>query len=173
MEPRGPPQQGGHAAACEVEISQRCRRSVETSSGRQNQPIIGTRTIHDGDPAARRRDQLLAGLDPAQHPGVDSQAGVAGVMDIPGSAACSQERASIENRETEIVMTLTPRIVRIPDITEDDLATLWVGTEEHMQLRGSAQNALGQRPFAELRSDVGLRQAAAGNAERRDVGRGV
>jgi hypothetical protein len=45
-------------------------------------------------------------------------------------------------------MALTPRIIRVPDITEDDLATLWVGTEENMQLRGPARNALGQGPFA-------------------------
>jgi len=45
-------------------------------------------------------------------------------------------------------MTLTPHIIRIPDITEEDLATLWVGTEENMRLRGPTQSALGQSPFA-------------------------
>ncbi len=53
-----------------------------------------------------------------------------------------------EDRETDIILTLTPRIIRIPDITEDDLATLWVGTEENMQLRGPARNALDQSPFS-------------------------
>jgi general secretion pathway protein D len=82
---------------------------------------------------------------------------VAGLMDIPGLGRVFSGN-TMENRETEIVMTLTPRIVRIPDITEEDLATLWVGTEENMQLRGRAQNALGQSPFAEV-VDLG---AAAG-----------
>jgi hypothetical protein len=45
-------------------------------------------------------------------------------------------------------MTLTPRIVRIPDITEDDLITLWVGTEENMRLRGSARHSMQAGPFS-------------------------
>ncbi len=129
----------------QVEISQ-LSGSVETSAG-QNQPIIGTRKIQT---VIRLRDgetNLLAGL--IQHANSDSVSGVAGLMDIPGLGRLFSGN-SLENRETEIVMTLTPRIVRIPDITEEDLATLWVGTEENMQLRGSAQNALGQSPFAEV-----------------------
>jgi len=139
----------------EVEISQ-LSGQVETSAG-QNQPIIGTRTIQT---VIRLRDgetNLLAGL--IQHTSSDSVAGVAGLMDIPGIGRVFSGN-TMENRETEIVMTLTPRIVRIPDITEDDLATLWVGTEEHMQLRGPAQNALGQSPFAAV---VDFDPAGAGN----------
>ena len=127
----------------EVEISQ-LSGSVETSAG-QNQPIIGTRTITT---VIRLRDgetNLLAGL--IQHTSSDTISGIAGLMDIPGLRRVFSGN-TMEDRETEIVMTLTPRIVRIPDITEDDLATLWVGTEEHMKLRGPAQNALGQSPFA-------------------------
>jgi hypothetical protein len=45
-------------------------------------------------------------------------------------------------------MTLTPRIIRIPNITEDDLMTMWVGTEENMQLRGSLRQSMHQGPFA-------------------------
>jgi general secretion pathway protein D len=127
----------------EVEIS-RLSGTVETSAG-QRQPIIGTRTITT---VIRLRDgetNLLAGL--IQHESRNLHSGVAGLMDVPGLGRVFSSN-SLESSETEIVMTLTPHIVRIPDITEEDLATLWVGTEEHMQLRGSAQNALGQSPFA-------------------------
>ncbi len=127
----------------EVEIS-RVSGTVQTTAG-QNQPIIGTRTITT---VIRLRDgetNLLAGL--IQHEHSDSRSGVAGLMNIPGLGRVFSSN-SLETSETEIVMTLTPHIVRIPDITEEDLATLWVGTEEHMQLRGRAQNALGQSPFA-------------------------
>jgi general secretion pathway protein D len=127
----------------EVEIS-RVSGTVQTTAG-QNQPIIGTRTITT---VIRLRDgetNLLAGL--IQHENSDSRSGVAGLMNIPGLGRVFSSN-SLETSETEIVMTLTPHIVRIPDITEEDLATLWVGTEEHMQLRGRAQNALGQSPFA-------------------------
>ena len=129
----------------EVEISQ-LSGSVETSSG-QNQPIIGTRTIQT---VIRLRDgetNLLAGL--IQHTSNDTRSGVAGLMDVPGMGRVFSSN-NLQSQETEIVMTLTPRIVRIPDITEEDLATLWVGTEENMQLRGRAQNALGQSPFSEV-----------------------
>jgi len=127
----------------EVEISQ-LSGSVETSSG-QNQPIIGTRTIQT---VIRLRDgetNLLAGL--IQRQSSDTRSGVAGLMDIPGLGRVFSSN-DLQSMETEIVMTITPRIVRMPNITEEDLATLWVGTEEHMQLRGRAQNALGQSPFA-------------------------
>jgi general secretion pathway protein D len=126
----------------EVEISQ-LSGEVQTSAG-QSQPVIGTRTIQT---VIRLRDgetNMLAGL--IQQADSDSVSGVAGLMNIPGVRRIFSGN-SIENRETEIIMTLTPRIVRIPDITEDDLATLWVGTEENMRLRGPAQNALGQSPF--------------------------
>jgi len=134
----------------EVEISQ-LSGQVETAAG-QNQPVIGTRTITT---VIRLRDgetNLLAGL--IQRADSDSMTGVAGLMDIPGVRRIFSGN-SRESRETEIVMTLTPRIVRIPDITEEDLATLWVGTEDNMQLRGPAQNALGQSPFAQP-VDTGL-----------------
>ena len=154
----------------EVEISQ-LTGEIETSAG-QSQPIIGTRTIQT---VIRLRDgetNMLAGL--IQHQGSDSISGVAGLMDIPGVRRVFGG-SNISNTETEIIMTLTPRIVRIPDITEDDLATLWVGTEELMQLRGPAQNALGQSPFA-APLDVNLlgengdedsTGTAAGNVSRR------
>ena len=150
----------------EVEISQ-LSGTVETSAG-QRQPIIGTRTIQT---VIRLRDgetSLLAGL--IQHTSSDTISGIAGLMNIPGLRRVFSG-SNIENRETEIVMTLTPHIVRIPDITEEDLATLWVGTEEHMQLRGPAQNALGQSPFAapvdfpsaEARSNNNRTGSAVGN----------
>jgi hypothetical protein len=39
--------------------------------------------------------------------------------------------------------------VRIPDIQEDDLQTLWVGTEDNMRLRGPVRGVMGVSPFAD------------------------
>jgi hypothetical protein len=72
---------------------------------------------------------------------------VAGLSDIPGLRSIFG-KTTMSDRETDIIMTLTPRIIRVPDITEEDLVTLWVGTEENMRLRGPARNALNQSPFA-------------------------
>ena len=99
----------------EVEISQ-LTGEIETSAG-QRQPIIGTRTIQT---VIRLRDgetNMLAGL--IQHQGSDAISGVAGLMNIPGVRRVFSG-SNISSTETEIIMTLTPRIVRIPDITEDD-----------------------------------------------------
>jgi hypothetical protein len=72
---------------------------------------------------------------------------VAGLSDIPGLRRVLGT-SRITHQDTDIIMTLTPRIIRTPDITEEDLATLWVGTEENMRLRGPARNALNQSPFS-------------------------
>ena len=126
--------------------------SVPTGTGGQEQPIISTRQIQTVIRLRDNETNLLAGL--IQTLNSDSQSGVAGLSDIPGVRRLFG-RSNTQSQETDIIMTLTPRIIRIPDITEEDLATLWVGTEENMQLRGPARNALGQGPFAGGRVDTG------------------
>ncbi|MCP3979537.1 MAG: hypothetical protein GY716_09435 [bacterium] len=132
----------------QVEVSQ-VTGVVETGGG-QNQPIIGTRQIQT---VIRLRDgetNLLAGL--IQRTNQDSQSGIPGLMDTPVLGKIFSNN-STNRTETDIVMTLTPRIVRIPNITEEDLSPLWVGTEENMQLRGAARSALNAGPFG--RTDSG------------------
>lgn len=127
----------------QVEVSQ-ISGFISTGTGGQEQPIIGTRQIQTVIRLRDNETNVLAGL--IQRNDSDALSGVAGVMDIPGLRRIFG-RSVVTMTETDIVMTLTPRIVRIPDITEDDLATLWVGTAENMQLRGPGRNALGQGPF--------------------------
>jgi len=127
----------------QVEMSQ-VTGVVETTAG-QAQPIIGTRQIQT---VIRLRDgetNMLAGLIQRQE--TDNLAGVIGLTGIPGIRRIFASNDT-EVKETDIVMTLTPRIIRIPNITEDDLMTMWVGTEENMQLRGSLRNTMSQGPFA-------------------------
>jgi general secretion pathway protein D len=111
----------------------------------QVQPIIGTRQIQT---VIRLRDgetNMMAGL--IQRESNDATSGVAGISDIPGMRHIFG-KTTLDSTDTDIIMTLTPRIVRIPDFTEQDLATLWVGTEDNMQLRGPARDAYGRSPFA-------------------------
>ena len=123
---------------------------VDTGGGQQNghrtRPIQTVIRLRDGE------TNLLAGLIQRVHS--DTVAGLPGLMDIPGLRRVLGN-TSQSNSETDIIMTLTPRIIRIPDITEDDLLTLWVGTEENMRLRGAS---MGQGPFAgqsvELESEL-------------------
>lgn len=37
---------------------------------------------------------------------------------------------------TDLMLTMTPHIIRIPDITEEDLAPMWVGTQSNLSFRG-------------------------------------
>jgi general secretion pathway protein D len=125
----------------QVEISQ-VTGVVDT--GAQAQPIIGTRQINT---VIRLRDgetNLLAGLISSERQ--NNRSGVIGISDIPGLGTVLSSN-DVQKRSVDIIMTLTPRIIRIPDITEEDLLTLWVGTEENMQLRGPSQSAYGAGPF--------------------------
>ncbi|MGH7535111.1 MAG: cohesin domain-containing protein, partial [Gemmatimonadales bacterium] len=88
---------------------------------------------------------LLAGL--IKRDQSKSKSGIPGLLDIPGVNRVFGNTNSTRT-DTDIVLTLTPHIIRIPDITEEDLSTLWVGTEDNMQLRGPTRGLLGESPFA-------------------------
>jgi len=128
----------------QVEVSN-LAGTVDLGTG-VTQPIIGTRQVQT---VIRLRDgetNLLAGL--IKRDDSVSKGGVAGLTDIPGLGDVFSTR-SVDHRETDIVLTLTPYIVRIPDIQEDDLQTLWVGTEDNMRLRGPVRGVMGVSPFAD------------------------
>jgi general secretion pathway protein D len=128
----------------QIEASQ-VTGSVPSGTLGQQQPIIGTRQIQTVIRLRDNETNLLAGL--IQTADQDALSGVVGLTDLPYMNRIFG-KTSMSSSQSDIIMTLTPRIIRIPDITEDDLATLWVGTEENMQLRGPARNALGQGPFS-------------------------
>src|SRR5712691_4048098 len=73
--------------------------------------------------------------------------GVPGLSDIPIVKRIFGN-TDTNVQQTDIVLTLTPHIIRIPDITEEDLLPLWVGTEQDIGLKGaSKQSAFGPSPF--------------------------
>jgi len=45
-------------------------------------------------------------------------------------------RQSKDATRTDLVLTMTPHIIRIPDITDDDMAPMWVGTQNNLSFRG-------------------------------------
>ena len=60
-----------------------------------------------------------------------------GLSDIPVLGRLFSKN-STENRRTDVILTLTPHIVRLPDITETDLLPIWVGTEQNITFRGGS-----------------------------------
>ncbi|HUP42475.1 MAG TPA: secretin N-terminal domain-containing protein [Thermoanaerobaculia bacterium] len=117
-----------------VEVSQ-VTGQVSAGSGQAPQPIIGTRTIESTIRLKDGETNLLAGLIRRDDAATDS--GVPGLSDIPVLGRLFSKN-NTENRRTDVILTLTPHIVRLPDITETDLLPIWVGTEQNITFRGGS-----------------------------------
>ncbi|MFW6175534.1 MAG: cohesin domain-containing protein, partial [Acidobacteriota bacterium] len=78
---------------------------------------------------------LLAGL--IRQDDTASENGVPGLSEIPVLGRLFSKN-NTENRRTDVILTLTPHIVRLPDITETDLLPIWVGTEQNITFRGGS-----------------------------------
>ena len=104
-------------------------------SGGQQQPVIATRAIES---AIRLRDgetNFLAGLirtDEGQ-----SETGIPGLSEIPVLGRLFKKTTS-DIRRTDIVLTLTPHVIRRATISEADLLPIWVGTETNISFRGGS-----------------------------------
>ena len=116
-----------------VEISN-LAGSVAGSSG-QEQPIIGTRTIETVIRLQDGETNFLAGLLRSDE--VSGETGVPGLSEIPviGRLFSRNRR---ETQRTDVILTMTPHIIRRSDITEDDLLPIWVGTEQNLTFRGGS-----------------------------------
>jgi general secretion pathway protein D len=115
-----------------VEVSN-VNGSVSSPSG--DQPIIGTRTI---DSVIRLQDgetNFLAGLIRTDESNNDQ--GVPGLSDIPLLGRLFSKKRS-EGQRTDVILTLTPHIIRNAEITEEDLEPIWVGTEANITFRGGS-----------------------------------
>ncbi len=104
-------------------------------SGGQQQPRIGTRTIES---TIRLRDgetNLIAGL--IRTDDSSNEQGLPGLSDIPVLGHLFSNKANDHSR-TDLILTLTPHIVRQAEITEADLLPIWVGTEANITFRGDS-----------------------------------
>lgn len=117
-----------------VEVSQ-VTGQVSAGANQAAQPIIGTRTIESTIRLKNGETNLLAGL--IRRDDAESDEGVPGLSDIPVIGRLFS-RNNTENRRTDVILTLTPHIVRLPDITETDLLPIWVGTEQNITFRGGS-----------------------------------
>ncbi len=129
-------------------------------SGGQSQPIIGTRTI---DSVIRLQDgetNFLAGLIRTDENSSDR--GLPGLSEIPLLGRLFSNKRN-ENQRTDVILTLTPHIIRNAEITEDDLAPIWVGTEANITFRGCRRSRRVRR-----RGSVRYRGGDAGGDPGRD-----
>jgi general secretion pathway protein D len=130
-----------------VEVSQ-LGDKVEIGPG-QSQYKIGNRTI---DSVIRLKDgetSLLAGL--YKHDKQTSRQGLPWISDLPVIGPLFRSNY-LKYNQTDLVLTITPHIIRNPDITEEDLAPLWVGTENRITVSGTSpaiRSSASSGPFGE------------------------
>ncbi len=122
-----------------------------------DQPIIGSRNI---ETSIRLRDgetNFLAGLIRTNES--NEEDGIPGLSEIPVLGRLFSKKRT-NNQRTDIVLTLTPHIVRRADITEEDLTPIWVGTERNVTFRGSSPRVDSgvDGPFDEQESENDTRQ---------------
>lgn len=115
-----------------VEVS---NLSGQVQSGGTSQPIIGTRTIESTIRLKDGETNFLAGLMRTDETVSDS--GVPGLSDIPVLGRLFSKNRN-QNQRTDVILTLTPHIIRSADITEEDLLPIWVGTEANVTFRGGS-----------------------------------
>ncbi len=100
-----------------------------------DQPIIGTRMIETTIRLKDGETNFLAGLIRSDE--TNSDQGVPGLSEIPLLGRLFSKKRS-QNARTDIVLTLTPHIIRRADITPEDLLPIWVGTEQNVTFRGGS-----------------------------------
>ena len=94
--------------------------------GFANIPIIATREVKN---VIRLRDgetNLLAGLLKDEERIIKT--GIIGLKNIPLLGGLFS-RTEITVQQTDVIMTITPRIIRTLPVTEEDMKPLWVGLE--------------------------------------------
>lgn len=118
---------------------------VEVQAG-QRQPIIGTRTIASSIRLKDGETNFLAGL--FRNDTSNTTNSVPFLGDIPILGRLFSKKLTTDTG-TDLVLTLTPHIIRIPDVTAEDLEPVYVGTDSNISFQGSPriESPGGQGPF--------------------------
>jgi general secretion pathway protein D len=118
----------------------------------QNQPIIGTRTISSNIRLKDGETNFLAGLLRNDKGHTTDTIPFLGDIPILGRLFSKKNTTA---KTSDLVLTLTPHIIRIPDVTEEDLTPVYVGTDANISFQGTPriESPAGGGPF-----DLGTRQ---------------
>ncbi len=117
----------------QVEVSQ--ITGYQDGGGGQRQPIIGTRTIESTIRLKDGETNFLAGLIRTDE--TNGESGIPGLSEIPILGRLFG-KTSTNVKRSDVMLTLTPHIIRTPDVTEADLLPIWVGTEANITFRGGS-----------------------------------
>jgi general secretion pathway protein D len=97
------------------------------------QPIIGTRTISSNIRLKDGETNFLAGLYRTDKAVTKNL--IPFISDIPVIGAIFTH-VNDDKKTTDLVLTLTPHIIRIPDVTEEDVTPYFVGTDANISYQG-------------------------------------
>jgi general secretion pathway protein D len=101
--------------------------------GQSDQPIIGTRTITSSIRLKDGETSFLAGL--IRKDSTKSKSMIPFLSDLPLIGVLFTNN-NTEDKRTDLYLTLTPHIIRSPQITDEDLIPIWVGTENNVSFSG-------------------------------------
>ena len=119
----------------EISLTMRFELTSITAPGTASiPPTIGNRTVNTVIRLKDGETNLLAGL--LRRDERKSLRGFPGVTRIPilKELFASNDR---QLNEKDIIFTITPHILRTPNITADDLAPIWIGTEDDIRLKNA------------------------------------
>ncbi len=111
-----------------VEVS-----DVGSAPSAEAPPSFNTRTIEATIRLKDGETNFLAGLIQESTTNTNSKTPFLG--DIPILGRLFTENKATRHR-TDLMLTMTPHIIRMPDITEEDMAPMWVGTQSNLSFRG-------------------------------------
>jgi general secretion pathway protein D len=116
-----------------VEVSQ-VTGFAPAAEDQQPQPIIGTRTISSEIRLKDGETNFLAGLYRTDASLTKTTIPILGDIPVLGRLVSNEK---VDNKATDLVLTLTPHIIRVPDVTEADLQPLYVGTDQNISFQGT------------------------------------
>ena len=121
---------------------------------RGGQPTFATRTIESTIRLKDGETNFLAGLIQQNKETGETKTPFLGDLPFIGRLFTRDHRG---DSRTDLVLTMTPHIIRIPNITEDDLAPMWVGTTNNLTFRGVSpriESQAGTDPFVPQRNPM-------------------
>ncbi len=119
----------------EISLTMRFELTSITAPGTGSfPPTIGNRTVNTVIRLKDGETNLLAGL--LRRDERKALRGVPGIHKIPilREIFASNDKSVSEK---DIIFTITPHILRTPNITSEDLAPIWIGTEDDVRLKAA------------------------------------
>lgn len=104
-----------------------------------NQPVISQRKVEHDIRLKEGEVSLLGGL--IEHDQSNNVNGIPGLGQVPGFRYLFSDNSK-ETKDNEVLIVLTPHVIRMPSITPDNLRTLAAGTDSNVRVYHDDEEAL-------------------------------